>query len=210
MNEDYLTSPFNDDMIRVMREISKSLESFKVISESLAKIDLTPLYKSIDILRPVLHNGSLNESVNIVAKSLSSLNSYNLKELNIVMKAFYSEKFFESFDIQLQSINKLNSELFRTKPIVDYDDLFDVPNETIKPPETPVQSDDIKDITSEIKKRMYDFNHNIIAPFRNKVELANWITYYIIQNILENNHVPVQIKVIIVFAIVYQLSSEKN
>ena len=166
MNEDYLTSPFNDDMIRVMREISKSLESFKVISESLAKIDLTPLYKSIDILRPVLHNGSLNESVNIVAKSLSSLNSYNLKELNIVMKAFYSEKFFESFDIQLQSINKLNSELFRTKPIVDYDDLFDVPNVTIKPLIPPTIKPEIKSgvLQGNITPEKGDMKPIAIAP----------------------------------------------
>lgn len=217
MNEDYSKLPFNSDLTNTLQAALKSLESFKGLNSTLNEISLKQTELAITSIRPVFKNlndtiytETFNESMQSVIKSMRVLNSTNLKELNAAVKTIYSKEFFQSLNIHLQSTDKLNSELLGTKQIIEDNELFNKLDKPQDPPETPIQSDYSKQLITEVQQRLYNLSHNIIAPFRNKTELSIWITFYITQNVLESNHIPMQIKVIIMFIIAYQLSDDKH
>lgn len=128
MNEDYLTSYFNDDFMQSMKRLSESINSFYQASSAIKSIDFTPILQTINELNKSNIFNSLRElpvyrpdadTIRIlddITSTISSLNMYkfNFPEIN-------GEEISAIEEEEIYSEENENKET--TKPIIYSHDL---------------------------------------------------------------------------------------
>ena len=226
-NDDY--SPF-EQLQKLIKELNDSLspiynDSLKGTMSAINTINQAALRNNQLIVSQAFPNLTdyLKESIQPTANLLQEMTAIsnainenirwtipNYSELFKEIKLLSIKQPLESINITLQSIDTINNSFISNKNTIYNQSQFDPSDYPDKPIKDEIKPYNSQSFGKELKKRMYNLPHNMIAPFSDKTEMSKWIVYFALEQVMTSKDVPIQAKTVIIIIIAFYLSSDKS
>ena len=230
MNNDDNNFSSLDETVKILKDATSSmiplysstlnnvLSSARIINKAVFKTNYQLLNASTTSALSVIKNTT--ESMDIITKNILEVNNIiNKNMINILpqyqeifkeIKSSTINQSLESINVTLKTIDSLNNHLLADKHPF-YNQLQSDPlDDSEEPEEQNIKPYNSESFGKELKHRLYNLSHNLIAPFSDKSEMAKWVVYFIIEQFFTSDTVPIQAKTTVAIIIAFYLSSDSS